>query len=109
MLLMSCCKYATEYFNERNVITSATICSKKLAKLDNCIKLLPYLGGSSYEKALEKCEQYLNLDTSNNVKKERTNLENQHNPLMNELLISIINLIELVSLPSLMFRFAKRQ
>lgn len=35
MLLMSCCKYATEYFNERNVITSANICSKKLAKLDN--------------------------------------------------------------------------
>jgi hypothetical protein len=64
---------------------------------------LPYLGGSSYEKALEKCEQYLNLDSSPNVKKERTNLENQHNPLMNKLLIAIINLIELVSLRIFIF------
>lgn len=98
ILLISCCKYATEYFTERNVITSSTICSKKLAKLDNCVKLLPYLGGSSYEKALERCEQYLNIDFVASMKKEQLNLEDQHNPLMNELLIAIINLIELVSL-----------
>jgi len=54
VLLISCCNYATEYFAERNVITSNAILSKKLSKLDNGLKLLPYLGGANYEKALEK-------------------------------------------------------
>ena len=35
ILLISCCKYATEYFTERNVITSHSILGKKLSKLDN--------------------------------------------------------------------------
>lgn len=96
MLLISCCRYATEYFSERNVITNSKILNAKLPRIDNGLKLLPYLGGSNYEKALEKCEEYLNLDTKSHSK-ERLNLENQHNPLMNQLLISIINLIELVS------------
>jgi hypothetical protein len=38
------------------------------------------------------------MDATSSVKKENMNLEDQHNPLMNELLISIINIIELVSI-----------
>lgn len=54
ILLISCCDYATEYFTERNVITDPKILSRKLQKIDSGLKLLPYLGGSNYERTLEK-------------------------------------------------------
>lgn len=96
LLLMSCWKYTKKYLSSRIVIHNSNILKKKLEKLNNCTNLLSYLGEGSYHKALKQCEQYLNMDATSSVKKENMSLEDQHNPLMNELLISIINIIELV-------------
>ena len=97
LLLLSCCKYTTKYFGLTDVLYNPQTIQDKLWKLDNCTKLLPYLGGTSFEQALEQCEQYLNLESTTKTKRDRFNMEDQHNPLMNDLLIAIINVIELVS------------
>ena len=84
ILLISCCKYATKYFSQREVLYNEE-CLQKLSKMNNCTKLLGYLGeDKEYKSTLEQCEQYFSY-------------ESFHNPLMNELLIAIINLIQLVS------------
>lgn len=67
-----------------------------LPRIDNGAKLLFYLGGSSFNETLRECDKYLDIQTSQSSKKDITDLSNLHNSLMNELIISIVNFIELI-------------
>lgn len=95
LLLLSCCEFAKTYFSHREVVNNVVLLGVKLPKIDNCTKLLPYLGGSAYQKALSECNKYLGLE-SGYSDKIKLDISVQHNSLMNQLLISIINLIELI-------------
>ena len=96
LLLLSCCKYTKAYFSHDKVRDDETLLEMRLPKIDNCTKLLQYLGGTSCEKALKQWDKYLNLEATNKLKNGKLDLSDQHNSLMNDLVISILNLIELI-------------
>lgn len=96
LLLLSCCNYAKKYFSHPEVIENTILLPMSLPKIDSWTKLLPYLGGNSFDKALKQCDKYLNLEATSSTQKENIDMSDQHNSLMNDLLISIINLIELI-------------
>lgn len=93
LLLLSACKFTKVYLRIPLVLKEYHIVENKLSKLENCTRLLLYLGDTSFPATLKVANEYENIDLDS----KDCSLSDLSNPLMHQLFIAIIEIIQLMS------------